>query len=108
MSLVHLLYIGHFEADGQTARRAPHPGSPVLHPVARKPLDWAVVNELSRTGGRLADMGALSRDGDYLVGDLYAMDSVTVAFIRRLVERTGCKLVERGLIVEPQHVLPRP
>lgn len=103
MSLIHHLYIGHFEHAGKFVRFSHALGDPILRPVVSRPLDMdvvkRVVRELKPNGCKIADSQLPDdwpiwvEDG-YLACDQCALTGETRAFIVRLAQLTNCDLVD--------------
>jgi hypothetical protein len=98
MSLIHYLFLGHFEHDGDVVRFSKSPGDPVYRPVVHRPIEAeaikAVLQEAEGGGNDLAlpdDWMIWFKDG-YLVCEKYTRNPDAINFIARLVERTRCEI----------------
>jgi hypothetical protein len=103
MPLIHYLFLGHFEHDGEIVRFSKSPNDPVYRPVVCKPLDTEAINIVLREI-KGAEVGRLDfpeewpiwlKDG-YLVCDKYTKDQEVIKFVTRLVERTCCNIYDVG------------
>jgi hypothetical protein len=115
MSFFHCLYLGHFEHDGDAIRFTSTPTDPILRPVVRRPLNLeelkCITEEaaLSVPGQRLfpGDWEMWVEDG-YLVCNRYALSREAIDFIHRLVQVTGCELVDFNAraAISPEELMP--
>jgi hypothetical protein len=114
MSFLHLAYIGDFELDDATTLRMTWTSDdPIRKPVVRRPLDLDMIKQLvseftapEEAGVFPADW-SIRLDNGYLVCDRYALDVEEIQFLRRLVEKTGCRLFERGFEVSVDDLEPK-
>lgn len=109
MSLVHNLYLGHFEREGDFVRLSRTPANPLLTPVISRPLDMAVVEELLREKGLYAsdipDEWELYLEDGYIVCARRHPEAVD--FLIRLARRTGCDIFDLACfaLLKPEDVI---
>jgi hypothetical protein len=101
MSLIHYLFLGHFEREGGMVRFSKDPGSRVYGPVVRKPLDAEAIGLLLRevTGGEgsrndIPEGWPIYLKDGYLVCDKYSRDPEVIRFVKVLVRQTGCDIYD--------------
>ncbi len=98
MSLIHYLFLGHFEHDGEVVRFSKSPSERVYKPVVRQPLNRSAINAILRevTGANLdfpTDWQIWLKDG-YLVCDKYTRNQGEIKFVTCMVKRTCCDLYD--------------
>jgi hypothetical protein len=101
MAMVHYLFLGHFECEGEMARFGKSGNERAFKPVFARSLDVNVVQTaLQEVKGAEADGLSFPSDwlvwlGDgYLVADKYTRNADAIDFIARLVIRTGCNICD--------------
>jgi hypothetical protein len=99
MSLVHWLFLGHFEHDGGVVRFAKNPGESVYRPVIRRPIDpaaiQAILREMRGTGVdevSFPEDWQISQQDGIVICDKYTRNPEAIDFVTRLVERTRCDI----------------
>jgi hypothetical protein len=95
------LFLGHFEHESGLVRFSKSPSNSAYKPVVSRPLD---MNEIQAAvhDTHESDMGDASFPSDwqiwlddgFLVCDKYTRNPDEVRFVNRLVERTGCEIVD--------------
>lgn len=97
--MIHYLFLGHFERDGEIVQFTKGPNEPAYRPVVCRPLDrgtvQAVLEEVKGTKiGYLAfpEDWMIWPDNGYLVCDKYTRNREAIDFVARLVERTHCEI----------------
>jgi hypothetical protein len=103
MSLIHYLFLGHFEHNGEMVRFSKSPSDAVYRPAIRKPVDTEAINTILKEV-KGSDVDNLSvpeewriwlKDG-YLVCEKYTRNQEAIKFVSRLVERTCCDIYDVG------------
>ena len=101
MSFRHLLYVGHFEHEGDFIQFSNTPDDPILRPVVRRPIDLGEVRRIAHQVGAngttqsiLPDEWACWVEDGYMACDRYALGPDAIDFILRLVRSTECELVD--------------
>jgi hypothetical protein len=101
--LIHYLFLGHFEHNGEGVRFAKSPSEPVYRPVVRHSLDLEAVKAVLReVKGTEVDDLAFPEDwmiwleAGYLVCEKYTRNPEAINFITRLVERIPCEIYDVG------------
>jgi hypothetical protein len=115
MSFLHLLYVGHFEHEGNFIRFRNTPTDPLLKPVIRYPLNMDEVKRVAQQAGiqgtgssPFPDEYPMWVEDGYLVGDRYALDREAIDLILRLVRVTKCELVDFNArsVIRPEELAP--
>lgn len=101
MSFLHYLFLGHFEHDGAVVRFSKRPSDPVYRPVVCRPLDTEALKAILREmqGSHVHELlfpddWTIAMDEGYLVCDKYTRNAAEINFITRVVERTGCEILD--------------
>jgi hypothetical protein len=99
--MLHYLFLGHFEHDGELVRFAKTASDPVYRPVIRLPIDTeAIQAALQEVKGAEVDDLAFPDDwrvwlGDgFLVCDRHTRNREAIDFVTRLVRRTSCDICD--------------
>jgi hypothetical protein len=96
--MIHYLYVGHFQPEGNFIRFAKSSPDAPSTPVTLHPLEADVVAELlSEKGTRRSAVSAewhLWFEDGYLVCDKYTRSRDALNFLVRLAKRTGCDIVD--------------
>ena len=97
--MIHYLFLGHFEHDGEVVRFAKGPSESAYRPVICHPVDQAAIKAVLKevTGAEAEDPAfpegwMIWLDDGYLVCDKYTRNREAIAFVARLVERTHCEI----------------
>lgn len=103
MPVIHYLFLGHFEHDGEVVPFAKPAAGAAYRPVVRSPLERGLVNAVLREiKGADADDLAFPNDwmiwldDGYLVCDKYTRNREVIEFVSRLVERSHCEIHDVG------------
>ena len=101
--MVHHLYVGHFENDGDVGRTK-RDGHGIPRLIRTRPLDPILVEEALRTvGGEAVHLGSIPAHWDlwpedgYLVCDHYTRSRRAIEFVIRVVRATGCEMFDSNL-----------
>ena len=101
MSLIHYLFLGHFEREGGMVRFSKNPGNRAYSPVVREPLGVEAISLVLRqlTGAKgdrhsIPDGWPIWLKNGYLVCDKYTRDPDVVKFVTLFAERTGCDIYD--------------
>ena len=99
--MIHYIYVGHFERDGNFIRldRRADIKPAWYRPVVVAPLDPAVIAELLAEKGLTPatvpdDWGLSFEDEGFLACDRYTGSSDARDFVKRLALRTGCDVAD--------------
>lgn len=101
MSIIHYLFLGHFDHDGEVVRFSKSPSDPVYRPVVRRPLAREAIQAVLREvkGAKVDDLAfpddwMIWLEDGYLVCDKYTRNREAINFVARLVERTRCEVCD--------------
>ena len=101
MSFVHHAVVGHFVRDGDffaVTKNLDRSGG--RSPIVERPIDLDILPRLVESsnapGGIGVDLtaGPIWAEDGYLVFDLHGLREHEISFLERLVEETGCQIVE--------------
>jgi hypothetical protein len=103
MAVIHYLFLGHFEHDGEIVRFSKSSSDSVYRPVVRRPIDPATIHSvLSEVTGaevdnfKFPDGWMTWLEDGYVVCDKYTRNQEVIDFVTRLVTRTHCDLHDVG------------
>lgn len=99
--MVHYLFLGFFDHEGNQVRLAKSRADGAFHPVVHRPLDGATVLTVlhEARGTEIEDRGfpegwtSWLEDG-YVVCDKHTRNEDEVSFIAQLAQRTGCSIYD--------------
>jgi hypothetical protein len=103
MALIHYLFLGHFERDGEVVRFEKRPNDRTYKPMVRGNIDMtevrAVAQEVSGVTTGDADLPpawSIWEECGYLICEKYTRNQEVIEFVTRLVKRTGCDIYDVG------------
>jgi hypothetical protein len=99
--MIHYLFLGHFEHDGEVVRFSKSPSDFVYRPVVRRPIDREAIKAILQEvkGAEVDDLAfpddwMVWLDDGYLVCEKYTRNREAINFVARLVERTRCEMCD--------------
>jgi hypothetical protein len=102
-TMIHYLYVGHFEKDRGVMKLRKRQSDDAPQPVLVRPLDMATVRELLEERGiapaNIPEDWRLWIDEEgFIVCDAYTRSQDAIDFLRQLSTKTGCDVLYDGMV----------